>query len=248
MSKTVNRIFSIIKILGRSSQGVTFSEIQKLIDIPKSSLHNILKELQEENIIDFNEQNKAYYVSNEFNRIAAVCLSNINLLSQINTEVSSLSFILDETVHAGILSERFVTYVAKAEGPSKVSTIDSIGMSVPAHCSAMGKVLLTMYTNEELEKLFSDVQLEKYTDNTIVDFEVLKEELVKVKRNGYSYECGEISAFAACIAAPIYKYNKIVAAISITVPIHKLTEEYKYFLLKHLQSTVTQISDNLSLI
>lgn len=248
MSKSVKRIFDIIKRIGRSSQGITFSELLKSVCIPKSSLHNILKELQEEAIIDYNNLNKRYYIGHEFNRISSICLSNINLLSLVSTEVSNLSVKLDETAHAGIISERYVTYVAKSEGPSKVSSVDSLGMTVPAHCSSLGKVLLTIYTNKELKTLFKNIAIERYTDNTITNFDALQDEIELVRKNGFAVDYGELSSFAACVAVPVYQYDKIVAAISITVPIQKFTDDYKKTLIKHLLIASDKIGKNLSCI
>lgn len=246
MSKTISRVFDIIQQVGRSSNGITFSDLYKLSDIPKSSLHNMLQELLEEDILEYSEFFKTYYIGNTFTKISSVCLSTINLNTEVTIQTKNLSAKMGETVHAGILSGRFLTYIAKSEGTNKISSIDTIGISIPAHCTSMGKLLLSALSKEQFYRLFEKVDFEIYTEHTIHDIDALYTDICNWKEKGYAIESGELSPLASCIAAPIYQHGSIISAMSITIPKFKMTAEYIEEILPELLAVTSKISDNIS--
>jgi DNA-binding IclR family transcriptional regulator len=68
--------------------------------------------------------------------------------------------------------------------------------------------------------------LKKYTENTITNIEVLKDELKVIKECGYATDKTEHDVGIWCVAAPIFERNKkIIAAISITTPEIYLTDK-----------------------
>ena len=86
---------------------------------------------------------------------------------------------------------------------------------MPAHCTALGKVMLAYAGDEEIERVISG-GLEPRTERTIVDAAALREELVQVRRRGVAYDREEACRGVACVAAPIRGSGRAVAAVSAT--------------------------------
>ena len=137
---------------------------------------------------------------------------------EISLGVKKLSEELGETAHAGILDGRHIVYIAKCQGPKDLSVVSTIGHRLPAHATAIGKLLLSKLSLEDIRSRMGKAELERYTENTITDFKRLLAELEVITRQGYAIDNQEIIPGGICVAAPIVdKTNRTVAAISATM-------------------------------
>jgi IclR family KDG regulon transcriptional repressor len=88
--------------------------------------------------------------------------------------------------------------------------------------------------------------LPKHTDFTITDRDVFLKELEKVKQKGYALDLEENEYGIRCIAVPIFDYSgNVVAAISISGPTIRMTDERIEKLQEHIQYIGRQISKRL---
>ena len=70
---------------------------------------------------------------------------------------------------------------------------------------------------ESWDRLISRIEFVPYTEKTIVDPGLLREELLKARQQGYATQDGELLVSLGSMAAPIIDYHKdIVAAINIS--------------------------------
>lgn len=124
-----------------------------------------------------------------------------------------------ETVHLGTLDDGRVIYVDRRIGRAGSSHPSAVGMLVPAHATALGKVLLASLRPAALSDVLERRGLAACTPNTITDATRLVEELESVRLRGFATEREESVPGLACVAAPIVATGPhIVAAVSMTVP------------------------------
>lgn len=104
--------------------------------------------------------------------------------------------------------------------------VQSVGNSAPLHCTGIGKLFFLNYTEAELNQYIQIEGLTKFTEHTITNKLQLYEEVKKIRERGYSYDDEERELGARCVAFPIYNFsNKIIAGISVTGPVTRLTDE-----------------------
>lgn len=241
--KSVARALEIINYVVKSSKSPSFTMIQQALDIPKSSLSYLMQELVQQEYLQFDSDMKVYYPGLQLIRIGASCINNSNLSDELWRGVKQLSEELGETAHAVILEDRFVIFVAKCKGATEVSAISNIGFKLAAHATAGGKMLLSSLTEQELNRRFKGVELEKYTEFTNTNYEDLKTELREIGKNGYATDDQANVPGGFCVAAPIYdKTGKIIAAISVSVLVTKITDEYLQFLTRKVQAAAKNVS------
>lgn len=241
--KSVARALEIINYVVKSPKSPSFTMIQQVLDIPKSSLSYLMQELVQQEYLQFDGDMKVYYPGLQLIRIGASCINNSNLSDELWRGAKQLSEELGETVHAVILEDRFVIFVAKCKGSTEVSAISNIGFRLAAHATAGGKMLLSSLTEDELNKRFQGVELEKYTEFTNTNFEDLKMELRETGKNGYATDDQANIPGGFCVAAPIYdKTGKMIAAISVSVLVTKITDEYLQLLTSKVQAAAKNVS------
>ncbi len=87
---------------------------------------------------------------------------------------------------------------------------------------------------------------EKFTEYTITNLKDLKVELEKIRSRGYAVDEQECEMGIRCVSVPIYNYtNKVIAGISLSGNIDKLSEDRQPELLKLLLKASEEISRKL---
>jgi len=135
-----------------------------------------------------------------------------------------------------------VLYLDREEAAPSVVLPSVIGRLVPAHCTALGKVLLA-YNPEEAARVTEGGGLPKLTPHTISDPGALKAELARVRDAGYALDDEEFHEGNFCVAAPVRNYRgTVVAAISVSLAKSRLDHEPKEKFVQAVVSGADSIS------
>lgn len=241
--KSAARTLDILEFIVKNPKAPTFTMLQELMDIPKSSLSYLLQELMNRDYIQFDSDMRVYYPGINLVQMSAYCINNTDISREIGLGIKKLSEDLGETTHAGVLDGRFITYISKCQGIKDVSVVTTIGFRLPAHATAIGKMLLSSLSAEDVESRHKNIILERYTENTIVSYEQLVEEIKQASDKGYAIDHQEIIPGGICIAAPVYdKSNKMIVAISVTMPAIRTNDQFLQEVINKVKQTADSIS------
>ncbi|QDR81565.1 IclR family transcriptional regulator [Sporomusa termitida] len=242
--KSASRALDIIEFVVKNPKPPTFSAILDYMDIPKSSLSYLLQDLLNREYLQIDSDTRVYYPGLKLIQVSAACINNTNVSQEIWQGIKILSDTLGgETAHAAILEGRYAVYIAKCQGTKDLSAVSNIGFRIPAHTTGVGKVLLSSLSEEELAARLANVELERYTEKTIVSYPAIAEELKVVAEQGYAIDNQEIIPGGVCVAAPIYdKTHKMIAAISATVSAMRLTDDLLQELIRKVKAAGVNIS------
>ena len=216
----LHKVFSIIEtIVAKQDKGVTYSEIVAALNLPKSSVHRILKDLIELGYLNFNPETKRYFGSLRLAARGAEVMSNFQLRDHVRPHLLELHRETDHTTNLGILDGILGVFVDKIESKDfGIKLFSEIGKTFPLHCTGLGKTLVAFSSDDTVEKLL-EAPLEAMTEKTITDPDVFKRELTLIRDRGYALDNEEITRGIMCIAAPIFGFNgEMVCAISLTFP------------------------------
>jgi DNA-binding IclR family transcriptional regulator len=185
----------------------------------------------------------AYHIGVKLVEIVSSHIGNLELQTEARPFLNELHAALGLTVHLGILEGAEVVYVEKMDINRNLRIYSQIGMRVPAHCSSLGKVLLSRLSGDELDYLYYRRKLERYTPNTITALPKLKEHLREVRRQGWAMDSEEYIIGNRCIAAPIFDYRgEIIAAVSASGPPSLLADERITAVAGRVKKTAADIS------
>jgi len=214
------KVFTIIEtVVARQDTGLTYSEIIAALDLPKSSVHRILKDLTDLGYLDFNAATKRYSGSLRLAMLGAEVVSHFQLRTFARPYLLALHREVGHTTNMGVLDGTMGVFVDKIESKDfGIKLISGIGKTFPLYNTGLGKALLAFSP----KKLFEEVvrmPLEATTEKTIVDPKKLERELARIRKQGFSLDNEEITRGIVCAAAPIFGYDgKLVGAVSITFP------------------------------
>ncbi|MCY1238492.1 Transcriptional repressor IclR [compost metagenome] len=130
-----------------------------------------------------------------------------------------------------------VLYLDRVETAAPLRFYLHPGSRVPAHCSATGKLFLAQLAPAQRQRLLANVELERYTQNTLTDHAQLEAELERVKRDGYAMDDEEFLPGLVCIGVlvPAVDGGKSNLGLALQAPVMRVTRDKVLQLLPALQ-------------
>jgi DNA-binding IclR family transcriptional regulator len=218
----LDRGLRILDLLADRREPMRVSEIASLLDIPRSAAYELIHTLLQHQAVQQHE-NGDIGLGPKLLMLGTVYGQSLDF-SRVAQEIArDVMMECDETVQVGVLEGRHVLYVAKADSRRLVRLVSTVGARLPAHCTALGKVLLALLPREELQARLQGITLERMTEQSLGDMKALLEQLDTVREQGYASEQSESNEDVGCVAAPVWdEAGRNVAAISISVPLSRL--------------------------
>ena len=218
----LSKVFSIMeKVVARQDKGLTYSEIVTALDLPKSSVHRILKDLTDLGYLNFNPETKKYFGSLRLAALGAEVMSHFQLRDHVRPHLLGMHRETDHTTNLGIIDGTMGVFVDKIESRDfGIKLFSEIGKTFPLHCTGLGKTLLAFSSDDIVSKLL-ETPLKAMTDKTITDPEMFRRELAVIRDRGYALDNEEITRGIMCVAAPVFGFqDELICAISLTFPVY----------------------------
>lgn len=112
--------------------------------------------------------------------------------------------------------------------PESVELMRSIlGERAQMYCTGIGKAMLANMNERAIDEYLNSHELKAFTENSITDKEVFKQELVRTRQRGYAIDDMEHEFGIKCVAMPIFELvtETCMQAISISGLASHFTEE-----------------------
>jgi len=216
---SVDRALVILEYLGTQTKEVGVRELGQAIGLSKSSVHRILQTLRARGFVRWNPDNARYSLGMRAFEVGCGILRSMEAHSVAKPHLEQLVSQLGETAFLGVIDDSEMVYIDKIDGRRSVRMYADIGSRRPLHCTAIGKALLAHLDRAEIDRIIAARPLTRYTKATITDPEALRQELDKVRRQGYAEDNEELEEGLYCVGAPLFNYSgRPVASISVSVP------------------------------
>ncbi len=236
VARSAERALGILELLSGRSEGMTLSEIASELAIPLSSLHGILRLLVARHYLAAPDVRRRYQVGAKVLELGAGYLSGSGLYAEARRLMRDLAETTQETVQLAVLEGSHVLYLDTIDGRHAVRMISPIGERLPAHATAAGKALLSLLSDREIEELYADIPLERYTWRTVTSMGDLLREIEEVRQFGIAHDTEEYAEGLNCLATTVTDRTGRAAAISVSVPTARMTPEQSIILARRLQS------------
>ena len=203
----------------------TLPELSRLVDVPKGTLYRLMEGLR---AAEFVEQDAAgaYTLGIKAFEVGAAYLAQLDFPQAARAALEELAVTCKETASLGVLSKGEVVYVAIEHAQREIGIQSQIGTRHPAHCTALGKVMLADLPDTTVEEILGRAGMPALTEHTIATPEALLAELREVRRRGYAIDNEERAYGVKCISAPIRDYTgRVIGAISVSGPAFRVSAE-----------------------
>jgi IclR family acetate operon transcriptional repressor len=220
----VDRAVELLQALAVAKKPLLLAELSERTATSPSTAYNTLATLQKHGFVQKDERYKTYRLGLALFELGRAYIEQVSLLPAFEEIAEGLVALCSETVKLVVRDERDVIYLARVEGEHSIRLVARVGTRIPAHVTAVGKVLLAQLSTQELEVLYQDYDFPTRTVHSIKNFSELLERLQPVRQQDYAYDLEESNLGVYCVAAPIRDQTKdVIAAMSIGVPDNRLT-------------------------
>ena len=244
--QSVERALMIMELFDEHTTELKITEISERMDLHKSTVHSLLKTLQEHSYIDQNQDNGKYRLGLKLAERGNFVISNIDIRKAAHKYLIELAAKTGQTVHLGMLDGREGVYIDKVDGEQSIIRYSRIGRRLPLHSTAIGKVLLAYQEPQAATRLLQGYHYQQQTAKTIMNEAVLRNEIEKIQQQGYALDNQENEQGVQCAAVPIFKgKGKVLAAISISTLISRVSDEELAIFIDILKSSCQQLSEQM---
>ena len=226
-NSSVYKTMKILIRLAKEPYKMTALELSRELNINRSTIHRNLNAFISELIVIQNPETKMYSLGPTAYHIGACYLSNIDYNVQIRYILNNIAMEAKQSVGFSVLEGKKIFNIMEIESYQPIKIGYRQGNYFPFHCGAYGKSIMAFYEPyEELVKIVNEKPLEKRTENTITDPDLLLLEYQKIRDNGYAISDGENMYGVIGIGAPVKNSKgKIVGSVATAIIKHNTTNE-----------------------
>jgi IclR family transcriptional regulator, acetate operon repressor len=225
-TQAVDRAAQLLIEVARHRDPVSFTQLTATSGLAKSTTSRLLTALERNGLVRRDESGR-FSPGEVFLSYAWRGGAEADLVSVAQPALTQLGGQTGETVNLGVAREGgLVEQIAQVDSKYLIGGTNWVGLTVPLHCAALGKVLLA-FGAAELPK----GRLEQRTGKTITSRVALAAELAAVRERGYAVTIEELEPGLVAVAAPVFAGGSIaaqataVAALSVSGPASRLAGE-----------------------
>jgi DNA-binding IclR family transcriptional regulator len=220
-----DRVLAILAELARHADGIALDEMARAVASPKATVHRALAALRRAGFATQDGRGR-YVLGDEFLRLAFAHHEARPEHVRISPVLHELARRYGETAHYAVLDGATVVYRAKVDPPTgAVRLTSTVGGRNPAHCTAVGKLLLAYALPDDaaVTAWAGDRVLERRTERTLTTPDALARELRTIRARGWAADDQENEPGVTCVAVPAFLGSPSVpaGAVSVSAPAYR---------------------------
>jgi len=210
MSKIVNRTLDFFEAFAVAKRPLVLSELMKVLDIPVSSCHDVLRALEERGYLYEVRPRGGYYPTARLFDLAKVLVENDPFMSRVQPVLEHLRDQAEESVFLMKAREQSLIYVAVVEADSPLRLSVRVGDSVRAlHATSAGKAYLGSFAPANLDRALGALRLKALTPLTITSKGALKKDILESEQRGWFLNREESVEDSLTISARFHWHDAI---------------------------------------
>jgi DNA-binding IclR family transcriptional regulator len=241
--QSLGRAFAILEEVARHREGIGLADLSKRVGLHNSTAFHLVKTMVSLGYIRQEKDTKRYRVGRPLFALAASSLDEIEMVNVATPVLEDLARDTGESSHFAVRMGDAVTVIARTSGPGAFQLTDRVGVVRPAHCTALGKIILAALRPDQLQRFLERVELTPSTEKSITEVALLKREIEEIRRSGIAFDDGEFNLEVRCVAVPVRDFTgQIIGALGISGPVWRLSIQALQSRAKMLQGAADRLS------
>lgn len=240
---TVGKAVRVLDVVA-AEQPVRFTRLMERLDVPRATLHRLLKHLNEEGFVALRADG-AYELGVHLMRLAASSWAGSSLRLVAEPHLVALQEATGETVHLGVLARDEVAYLDKVDARRAVRMHSQVGNASPLYCTGVGKAILAALPDDRLLPLLERLDYHPFTPTTATSVSEVLSAVRATRAEGVAHDREEHEPGIRCVAAAILVAGTDeVAAVSVTAPAYRLGDDDISLWKREVARTAARIEDD----
>ena len=220
----LKHIVAILDCFSTDQTELGVREVARQADLATSTAGRLMADMKELGILQQNAVNRTYSLGTKILAWSGVYLSSLDLRTIALPIMGDLRRLTSETVSLYLLDGNERLCVERIESQHNLRMVARVGHRLPLYAGSAGKAILAFLPLKRVDRILAATVFEALTPLTIVNPDVLREDLDKIRLQGYAESHGEWIQEASGVAAPILgQGGEVIGALSISGPGSRFT-------------------------
>jgi DNA-binding IclR family transcriptional regulator len=240
------RALLLLEIVAGSDQPPTLNDLVDRSGLPKATAHRFASLLEELGFVQRTADGRHYQVGYRLAALAIDTMRNSMRQAPRRAILAALVDEIGETCNITVLDKTELIYLDRVEAQWPLQVRFSVGSRVPLHCTASGKLFLSLTPPSIRRVLIGQRPLVQYTARTITEPARLEFELQKIAKTEIGTDDEEFIEGMAAIAVPVLDtQGRICATVAVHGPIRRLPLSRALTLAPALRKAASEIAQTL---
>ena len=221
----LNKAVEVLELFSTSRREIGVAEVAKLLNRSKSTVSGWMSAMHEVGLLDRGEDGGPYRLGIKLAAFGELARRSTSIQRIARPLLEQLTRQTRETTSLNVLLGGEVVNAVSVESPQPIHSGGGVGIPMPIHATAAGKVLVAWKDPAEVRHLLP-LQLAQFTPHTIADVQTFMDDLARIRAQGYAVANGELAPDLAALSAPVRdSAGVVVGAISIAAPTSRVSHE-----------------------
>ena len=217
---------------------VRLTEVSQHLGVASSTAHRLLAMLQYRGYVQ-QDPTRAYEAGPVLRRLGVAAVRQQELSEVARPVLERLHDKLDGATTLGRLEGQHVVYVDQVRNV-KVAPLP-LG-SIPAHCTSLGKMILSQLERDELRTLYPQERLDQFTARSISSRSALEAELTQARARGFAVSDEELLLGVTSVAVALPGLGRVRYGMSAALPARRMTPHTRGGAVRALTGAAAELS------
>ncbi|PNK60454.1 IclR family transcriptional regulator [Psychrobacter sp. FDAARGOS_221] len=215
---SITRVLHIIEAVSYAAKPMTPLELSQELDIPKPTVHRLLKQLVEEGFVMV-DITGGIIAGKRVRNLSVELWQQRQFYSERHIILQRLVRDVKETCGISVSHNMHMVYTNRAKTELPLQIYLPVGSKSPMWCTATGKLYLSQLSVNRRNRVLQNLSLDKFTKNTITDIDKLNAELDSIAETGIGVDNEEFISEMVAISVPILdKQERYLASLYLHAP------------------------------
>jgi len=226
-SITLKKALDILEIFGEEHNPLNVKKISQQSGLPESTLYRYINTLVEREFVEYDSSIQGYRLGIKLIKLGYAAARQLEIHRVVYPMMEELARATGETVLLTVRKGTAAVVVEVVESPrGGIKLAMNRGDSLPLHSCALTRPLMAYLPDKEIDLILQAEPPKRFTEYTITGFEDIKNELRRVRRQGYAYSNQELTIGARGLGCPIFNHSgAVIATLCLAGSLHHITEK-----------------------
>lgn len=225
-TQAIDRALSVLFSFTAERPRWSAPELVESLGLTKGTVYRLLQALSAANLVRRDASSGAYRLGSAVLDLAGTFLATVNVTAEARPVLEEFTREHGETVILAVLDGTDAIRVEEVRGSKSPQFVSGRGHRIPFYCSASGRALVMDTSEDRIRALWAQAAPTAFTPKTITDLDKFLRRLDRERRQGWTYNSEESDIGIRALASPVRDHTgSIVASISVSAPIFRLTDD-----------------------
>ena len=201
--RAVDHALDVLEAFSGQADELGVTELSKSLGLSKNNVFRLLATFESKDYIEQNPKTEGYRLGLKVFELGEIYRHQSGLLKQARPVLKKMVAKCNEAGYIAVLRGWEVIYLDMVDTTKSIKVISRVGKRLPAYCTAIGKAQLAFESEDEIDRVFRNRTLTRFTRHTITSLAKLKEQFAEIVAKGYSLDRGEYEEEIRCVGVPV---------------------------------------------